>query len=368
MKKVAIVTIIGNYNIGNKLQNYAVLRSYEKLGMSGSTITYNLSEIEASGKKENILKEIVKKCLCIIGIQSESVIQYRLKRKREVVFQNFTEEYLHPAEVVSFTKIPKNLVERYDYFSVGSDQVWHNWTNTKEELEYFFLTFCDRKKRLNIAPSFGHEMLPEKWEPIYIDGLKGFAHLSCRESSGVNIIKKLTGKDAELLIDPTMSIGKSEWENIEKRPIYDVPQRYIIAYFLGNGKEQMIERVYEYAEQMKCNVINIYDIVNSKKYYVTGPREFLYLIHNAELVCSNSFHAIAFSIIYNKNFICFERSRNEGNMNGRIITLLDKFGLRTRLDSNVNIDNLLDIEYKNINLILASERNKYVNYLKKILE
>lgn len=38
MKKIEIITLSGNYNYGNRLQNYAMQEVYKKLGFEAETI------------------------------------------------------------------------------------------------------------------------------------------------------------------------------------------------------------------------------------------------------------------------------------------------------------------------------------------
>ncbi|MFR2767096.1 MAG: polysaccharide pyruvyl transferase family protein [Thomasclavelia sp.] len=61
--------------------------------------------------------------------------------------------------------------------------------------------------------------------------------------------------------------------------------------------------------------------------YTSGPSEFLYLIHHAKLVCTDSFHACVFSILFDTQFYVFERENEIISMNSRIDTLLRKFDL-----------------------------------------
>ena len=42
--------------------------------------------------------------------------------------------------------------------------------------------------------------------------------------------------------------------------------------------------------------------ISAKRVLVSGPKEFLYLIKEASIVVTSSFHAMLFSIIFNKTF------------------------------------------------------------------
>ena len=55
-------------------------------------------------------------------------------------------------------------------------------------------------------------------------------------------------------------------------------------------------------EIVKCD-FNFGDI----QYFEAGPKEFLNLITNAEMVCTDSFHGTVFSILNHKKFLVLNR-------------------------------------------------------------
>lgn len=58
-----------------------------------------------------------------------------------------------------------------------------------------------------------------------------------------------------------------------------------------------------------------------------GPAEFLGYIHHAEYVVTNSFHAVAFSIIYRKKFLAFAHS----SLSARLQNILQIHGLENKI-------------------------------------
>ncbi|MDE7184113.1 MAG: polysaccharide pyruvyl transferase family protein, partial [Lachnospiraceae bacterium] len=61
--------------------------------------------------------------------------------------------------------------------------------------------------------------------------------------------------------------------------------------------------------------------------HTAGPAEFIGYIHEAEYVVTNSFHGVAFSIIFQKDFVAFQHSR----VGARISNILEMCGLEDRL-------------------------------------
>lgn len=223
-----------------------------------------------------------------------------------------------------------------------------------------------------MAPSFGFDMFPKKHIKIYKKGLLGFEYISVREKRGAELIKELTGRDATVLLDPTMLIDTSEWTNILRRPSQFTDDNYIFVYVIGGFKGEVKEKTCALAADFGLQVIDIMDIDND--YYIhTRPDEFLYWIHNARLVVTDSFHASVFSILFGRPFVVTERSDIKG-MGSRLDTLFQKFGITGRhfdeLKSGFEVagvarDRLFMADYSDVLTILDAERKKADEFYKK---
>lgn len=349
MKKVAILTLYGDKNFGSKFQNYAVQELIKLLGYECKTIRC-ADTYKTIGWKG--------KLVAFLGFPPKMAERKRVALQRETLFRKFSELFLQLGEKVKFCDVSA-IINNYDFYIVGSDQVWHNWSGTNEEIDYFFLRFVPNYKRLCISPSFGFETILEKFKQQYADGLNGFKYLSCREESGCKLIKELTGREAQLLCDPTMALTASEWDKVSSKPLFDLPEKYILTYFLGTAPEEAINYLKQLSEKEQLPIINLYDW-NYPEYVNIQPDEFLYLIKRAEHFCTTSFHGCVFSIIYHTSFTVFERKDLKG-MHGRISTLLKKFGLEYRDAANQKLD--IACDFSKVDDILAMERKKMQNYL-----
>lgn len=366
MKKIGVVTLHGNFNMGNKLQNYAVMQLYRSLGCDVVNICHLEWQMRPNQTPVELLKGVLKETLPFLCPN----LHPKLRRRR--LFMEFSADYLSPSETVSMRRLPPDLKERYDFFSVGSDQVWHNWSGRPEGWDFFFLKFADRRQRLCLSPSFGFQHVQEDEVDIDREGLNGFARLSCREASGVELIRSLTGQEAVLLADPTMCLSVEEWERLERKPAYPLPERYVLSYMLSELQPETMEAVSRYARLLGLETVNINDMLRwtDKRYYVaTGPREFLYLIRHASLVCTNSFHGIVFSVLFRRNFVCFRRDDSSitGDMSDRVTTLLDKFHLTTRCHGVLSDGDLLSTDYAGTEGTLSQERERVLEYLRGTL-
>ena len=97
----------------------------------------------------------------------------------------------------------------------------------------------------------------------------------------------------------------------------------------------------------------------------------MWLIAHADCVLTDSFHGSVFSILYHRPFKVFERLINgkSGGMESRIDTLLGTFGLEAcRGDINAPSGAPTDCDWDEVEKILAAEREKSLDFLKKALD
>lgn len=98
--------------------------------------------------------------------------------------------------------------------------------------------------------------------------------------------------------------------------------------------------------------------------YDAGPEEFLWLVDNAKFVVTTSFHGVAFSIIFRKNFVTVTNPRAPARIQG----ILDLLGIP---DRNVNefspyFDKKIDYSVADNTILI--EKNRSLEYLDKILK
>lgn len=357
--KIAIITLFGSYatNFGNKLQNYAAEKVYLSLGHEVHSLVRE--------RPVTIFEKIQNKGKQLINFISG----YRLSTcqsdwRRLDFFWSFNARRLHLRYLLNSDELGKT---DYDYYSVGSDQVWNpNCLKNKDDDAWFFLRSVPEMKRLCMSASFGVEQIPEDRRQVFIEALNGFFSISVREDTGKQIIKDLINKEAGVLVDPTMALDKNDWEKIEKSPERFRDEAYILCYFLGTIDAEILKGMERFAEINHCKLYNIMD--HKSDLYGIGPEEFLWLIHHASCVLTDSFHGCVFSIIFRKSFFAFRRKGKADYVFSRIETLLSKFDLLDRIVNNAPdiISKGLATEY-DVSDRLLLEREKFWDYFKKQL-
>ena len=286
-----------------------------------------------------------------------------LRKIRSERFKRFSDQNMHiSTSVLNRENITKEWTEGIEHFVCGSDQIWNPYYATTSELA--FCSFAP-EKTICLSPSFGVSEIPPYRKEEYSKYLRQIKTLSVRETAGKRIIKKLTGRDAEVLLDPTMVLPMEKWEMLCKEPEEKLPNHYILCYFLGRIDKSYFNKIKEFSKKTGLPVVMLFDIT-TPKYYTYDPAEVLYAIKNADYVLTDSFHGSVFSILFHKNFYVFTRNEGKVSMNSRIETLLEKFGLNSRLFNN-RIEDISLQQWNTIDVLLDRERKRTKIYIQKAI-
>lgn len=349
--KIGIITITQGTNYGNRLQIYAVQQVLKKLGHEGRLILNNTG-VNSAGHK---VKRLVK---ILLGLRDA-----REEYFRERSYRQFDRKYLRvEEEALDEFYAESRLGQRYDAFICGSDQVWNPFTPYMNGI--FFADIPNVKKRISYAASFGVEELPERTVQQYSKWLRGFDAISVREESGKRIVESLTEKQATVLVDPTMMLDGDEWAKIEEKPEGFSDRKYIFQYFLGPMDSKVQAFLTKISGENDLEIVNVLPDKKDKNYRL-NPSHFIYLLHHAELVVTDSFHAVVFSMLFQKPFRVFDRVHKGINMSTRLDTLLPYFGL-TRYRNNFDPYETEQLNY-DLEEKLEIRRKESTEFLKRAL-
>lgn len=352
MKKIGIITLCGNDNFGNKLQNYALKVELEKRGCVADTIW--IDNAFCGNKVKLILKKI-----------RNNFNDYIKKYSRRKFFIQFNKDYLTFAKKhIIFNNDFEKIKNTYDYFCVGSDQVWNY--ELFDNFDTFFMMKAEKEKCFSYAASIATNSIPENLISKY---KKGFNHMNCislREIQGKILAEKISGRtDIEVLVDPTMLLTDVEWMSLAKKPKKLKSNKFILNYFLGTLSEERKKEIDRIAKENNCEVINILN--KNDELYNSGPREFLYLEKNAFLICTDSFHSSVFAVLFNRPFLVFDREGNGTGMSSRIFTLIEKLKLNNRMYNGKIMPENLEADYTEAYNILNIEREKSRKFIDKAI-
>ena len=360
MKKVGIITIVNVNNYGAELQAFATFRKLQLMGYNAEIINYLYykdwryidSKMSRSFNSMSIKGKIIYFAKYRVASFVLNKILPLICKDVKQRIANFNSFHQHNTRFSKLYKSMKDLYTDtpiYDVYMVGSDQVWN--PNASSSIEPYFLTFAPHSAlTVSYASSFGVSKIENNSIANRIKlGLSSIKTISVRESSGVNLVKELTGRTAQLVCDPTLLLNKSEWTMFMK-PVSNMPQRYVLIYQLSEsdaivklatriGKQEQIPvyRICKRAFKVKKDK-GVVNILNS------GPSEFLSLITNASFIITNSFHGTAFSINFDVPFYTVVSAKKKNN--NRMESLLDYVGLGKRIvKDDVDITNLPIVGY-----------------------
>lgn len=357
-------------NYGNRLQNYAVQKVLTDLGFDCETIlnqpTYEnrFRRIQSKLKQGNLLARA--KQHLRFALDKEPT---KLEQEKYANFKRFTNRHIKESGFTLYKDTQaSHLNELYDVFVVGSDQVWNPHFRNLSPVD--FLKFASPEKRVAYAASIGISTLSDEYTELYRDGFNGFSHLSVREESGAAIIKRLTGKEAPVVIDPTLMLSSADWSEISSNHREKPKDQYLLTYFLGEITAECSELIEHYCQAHDLCAVRINDIKNSK-YYTTDPAEFLDFIKDAAIFLTDSFHGVVFSLLMKTSFLCFDRISHGMNMNSRLDTLLKTFELEHRkyrrpLTAS-ECKMILETDYQHTRSILEHKRQEARQYLSSAL-
>ena len=296
-------------------------------------------------------------------------------KEKEKKFREFCEIYL--PRLNSHGKEQWKQVERdYLAFVTGSDQVWNpNYFQSMMMLDF---VKSNKIKKIAYAPSIGVSELSKQTRKKYRKLLSSYSAIGMREKQAADLISDISPVPVKTVLDPTLLLNDNDWNQLadkaEVDKAWDADKPYILCYFVGHRNDycDYINLVKE-KTGMNCIIIPMdVDLSNCGTVATgIGPKEFIWLIKNANIVCTDSFHATVFSIQYRKEFYVLKRfdDNSKTSQNGRLYEILDTYQLRSRWITNesefIRKD---DINYEIVYRILNDKRKYSENYLMDALE
>lgn len=229
-------------------------------------------------------------------------------------------------------------------YVVGSDQIWNPDITLGLRRAYFGAFSSPWKKRVvAYAASLGSAALPERYDRAFAALVSHVDAVSAREAEAVPYLQKFRSEPVTPVLDPVFLLGREEWQQVEHPPARE-------GYILLCATERD-PSLYDYAHRLSQEknlpVVELRDIKEREEddwvtvEYTAGPSEFLGWLHKAEYVVTNSFHATAFSILYQKRFMVFLHSR----LGARTRGVLRAHGLESRIyREDADIDAPVDWE------------------------
>ena len=363
--KIDIVTLHRAQNYGSVLQAFALQKQIEKLGHQAYILDYYPERYTNKGLLKRLKNKSSRFNNPLVLLIAKLLI-YPSYLKKGIQFNKFM-HYLN-LEKPSFATNEEGMgrFTDADAYCAGSDQIWNSHWNEGVE-KALFLDFVPKGKLcLSYAASIGLSNIPANEIDETKLLLDKFEFLSLREDKGVELVRELGRTDAVQCLDPTLLMSKEEW-SLYADDSYK-GKEYVLTYNLHHDPE--IDKcakaiASKYHLQIRNISYNWHDIVRHGHLdWCPTVEGFLGLIKNAKYVVADSFHATAFSIIFEKPFVVITPEV----ASSRLSSLLKMLELD---DYNINKFTSLKvieqpIDYIRVKSIIATKQRESISYLNKV--
>ncbi len=320
--------------------------------------------------------QLFKKSGGVRGMASDAhtALHYGAFQRRFRRFEAFVAEEmsLSPQRYTAFEQLRADP-PAYDVYVAGSDQIWNPYIFQDKQFDPpFLLGFVREGRRIAYAPSLGVPELPEDKAEELRRFLTPFSALSVREKRGQVLLREAAGRDARVVLDPTLLLTGEDWGELAAAPKRQGP--YILCYFVSDPGEAA-----PYALALSARTgWPIVQLAGARRkidgaaelVFDAGPREFLGLFRHASAVVTNSFHGAAFSLQFQKDFFTSMSPRERAEPTfSRIYSLLSRLGCADRivgLEATAPVDAPMD--YGAVYEKLAAARADSLAYLRAAVE
>lgn len=358
LNKIGILTFHKSINYGSVLQAWAIQTLLIEKGYDVSVIDYQPSVYKEMYDimRFDTPKEFIK------SILSKLPIAYYLKKQKKT-FENFRNRKMHLSSYSLTIESDYNVLQnKYDCIVCGSDQIWN--IRAKDCDPIFFLPIAHEKvKKITYAVSINDTDFTEKVANEKLKGLiRDFDYISVREESGRKKLQDFINyKNAVFCdLDPTLLHDKKIYNLITSPRI--IGEKYIFLYnvwpndevFEAAKKISHILKLPVYTAFMARGVRVLIKVLKKGVKVIcnnTSPEDFLSLIKYAEYVVTDSFHGTAFSIVFEKKFVCINVACKNDERICNVLKILD---LEERYISKENIE-LFDYTGK-INYTIVTQK------------
>lgn len=378
-KRIGIVTILKCNNYGAELQAFGLQRAMNLMGYDAEILDYlfykhkdHMREACSKPFYNYPFKQAMKERLFAWAEKVRVLPHLAAFKARENGFNEFHRKNTRFSEkqYKRMSELYQNPPE-YDVYCAGSDQVWNPGCYTN--INPYFLTFApEGKKRISFASSFGVAHVPEDAKENFRKGLNGLEHIGVREKTGARLVKELTGRDAKVVVDPTILLRKENWEEV--KDMKKVPNEpYILLYVLTEApylietakklakeKGMPIYRICKWAMPEDKKDSGIIDIIDA------DPADFLGLYSGASYIITNAFHGTVFSIVFEKDFYCIMK-KGKGD-NNRMEDLCSTLGIAERVQFEGEFKEQKPIDYNVVSAKLEDYRKDSEDYIRMAID
>lgn len=367
--RIGLITYYNNGSFGATLQAYALQKYLARCGHDVPLISYRRQWPPATRMRDYL------RCRTPSALYLRVIERYG----RRVVSQ-FAGKFLKETEetYASLEEL-RAVPPKCDMYLSGSDQIWNPWVfETKGSFDSaYFLDFGPTDAlRCSYASSFGRAVLPLGFAEQIQPHLKRLKYVSVRESSAIGIVQQLIGGEVTQVVDPTLLLEPSDFAVLAGRGSETDASGGLVTFIIGSEPSLYVPVLRTVKATLKSRTTCLFPVtwlLGKGRARYPSVAGWLDCIRQADFVLTDSYHAVAFAILYQRPFAVLQRSGGASGRNDRLLSLLTLLGLQSRIISEFNghaVGELVraGIDWEYVHRHLGRLRERSFSFLSKALE
>lgn len=360
--RINTITCHNCYNAGASLQAYALQTYLKEQGHDVKIIDYLPDYLRHyklfGGVPKRYAKPVIKQLFYLYFLPRR--VMERLSKSKKC-YDQFTKNYLCLTERYSnYDELIENPPEA-DVYIAGSDQIWNTALPNGRDPAFYLQFTPVHKTRASYAASFAVDEIQGAYKDRISGWLQSISYISVREKTAMTILKSMNILNGEQVVDPVFLLSEEHWKQLAGKRM--VREKYVLVVDYNRGSElRSFANKIATEKGAKILAYNPFD----KNCVQGGPLEFLSLVYNAEVVIANSFHAVAFSVIFEKDFFVF--MLRESNTNSRMVDLLNSISMLDRIVTGVDCAyTVKECDYKKARGVINKRIKDSKDYLSEVI-
>lgn len=346
--KIGILTYHRSDNFGALFQAIASRRYLESLGHDAYYIDYWPEYHKAMYASFSWWLFMRKGLLGKYFYLKNTILNLSNSKTRRKRYDRFVKEYIEP-------HCASNSMA-FDAIFYGSDQIWRKQPYINDYNPVYF-AHNDYIANRHIALSASAGILPETAEEkkIFKSLLNRFDNISVREQSLKDLVEEL-GYKASLTCDPALFLTAEQWDTIFPQGGFKKKGYLLFVNYIDGSFNR--EEVKELAKSKGLDYICIDGSViqnpEEEDLMNVAPKELFEYIRNADFVCTTSFHALVFSLLYHKQF--YAAFKQNSKRAESLLTILEIHERLLKPHSSIPLINSIDYNVVDHNLSVIREK------------
>jgi polysaccharide pyruvyl transferase WcaK-like protein len=371
--KIGIFALPFSNNYGGILLAYALQKALSDIGNNAIILRYqskcsvtHLIKCRIAHPRYGIVYIVKKSCITIKEIFLNALFAFANQTWQTYKCEKFRNNYLFMSKKLPSIKDLENELRTYNVAIIGGDQIWNPYDDESANAYYLNFKISQGLRKVSYAPCFGRPDVPATYKKIIGASLCDFDFIGVRNKMSQEIVKRLSGRDATLVVDPTLLVS---FDEVTAKT--NLGKEMIAFYCIKTSQLRMYAIKRALKKKLRYKVLSIsldrQFLLADKWAWGVGPSEWLAIFKNAEYIITDSFHGTIFALKNRKQFITIVQHPTDV----RMVDLLQHYGLEERIvysPEQVSGELMLrPINYDRVHAEIARDVQASYEYLKTSL-